>query len=82
MMDKEEDDINAWIYEANRDRPLREVFDDMDTVCQELLAVIKGLPDDTPIIREWRVVTLGDERFPAGEFFDHFRDDHEAEMRA
>jgi hypothetical protein len=27
-------------------------------------------------------VWLNDQRFPAGEFFDHFRDDHEPDVRA
>lgn len=78
----EEDEINAWLYRSNRDRPLQDVLDDMDHIFDETIAVIKGLPDDVPIERTWRLVSLGGERFPAGEFFDHFRDDHEAEMRA
>jgi len=43
---------------------------------------IEGLPDDVLIEPAWRLVRLGDERFPAGEFFDHFHDDHETDVRA
>jgi hypothetical protein len=32
--------------------------------------------------RAYHVVQLGDQRFLAGEFFDHFHDDHEADVRA
>ena len=77
-----EDGINAWIYESNRERSLREVMDEMQQVHQQLLTFIKGLPDDVRIEQDWRIVWLGDQRFPAGEFFDHFHDDHEPDIRA
>ena len=76
-----EDEINAWIYESNRGRSLGEVLDEMHQVHQQLLTFVEGLPDDVRIERDWRVVWLGDQRFPAGEFFDHFHDDHEPDIR-
>lgn len=86
---QEDDAINAWIYEANRDRPLRAVLDDTEQVFQQLLATIASLPDDVRIEtvvgdngREFYLVWLGDTRYPAGEFFDHFHDDHEPDLRA
>ncbi len=84
-----DDEINAWIYEFYRGRSLRDVLDETQQVFQQLLAVIETLPDDVQIEairasadREFYLVWLGDERFPAGEFFDHFRDDHEPDVRA
>ena len=84
-----EDEINAWIYEANHGRSAREVLDESRQVFQQLLAVVEGLPDDVRIEtirtssgREYHVVWLGERRFPAGEFFDHLRDDHEPDVRA
>jgi hypothetical protein len=77
-----EDEINAWIYETNRERPVREVLDESYQLFQQLLTVIEGLPDDVRIESEWRLVWLGDKRFPAGEFFDHFHDDHEPDVRS
>jgi hypothetical protein len=83
-----DDDINAWIYEANRGRSVREVLDESQRVFQQLLAVIEGLPEDVRIDqvrqggRVYHLVWLGDQRFPAGEFFDHFYDDHEPDIRA
>jgi hypothetical protein len=85
---KAEDDINGWIYEANRRRTVGEVMDESRRVFQQFLAVIEGLPDDVRIEtvhhgeRAYHLVWLGDQRFPAGEFFDHFHDDHEPDMRA
>jgi len=84
-----DDEINAWIYEANRTRSVREVLDESYRVFQQLLAVIEGLPEDVRIEtiqsssgRAYHLVWLGDQRFPAGEFFDHFHDDHEPDVRA
>jgi hypothetical protein len=84
-----DDEINAWIYESNRGRSVREVLDESDRSFQQLLAVIQGLPDDVRIEtiqaapdREFYLLWLGEERFPPGEFFDHFRDDHEPDVRA
>lgn len=84
-----DDEINAWIYENNRGRSVREVLDKTQNLFQQLLAVVEGLPDDARIEtirgssgREYHFVWLGDQRFPAGEFFDHFHDDHEPDVRA
>jgi hypothetical protein len=82
-----EDEINAWIYESNHGRPAREVLDESQQVFQQLLAVIEGLPDEIRIdevqyVRAFYFVCVDDKRFPAGEFFDHFHDDHEPDVRA
>ena len=83
-----EDDINAWIYESNRGRPAREVLDESQQILEQLFAVVEGLPEDVQIEilqpspdREFYILWLGDQRFPPGEFFDHFRDDHEPDVR-
>jgi hypothetical protein len=80
-----DDEINAWIYEANRERSAREVLDETHTVHQQLIAAIEGLSDEVRIERvepKFNLVWLGDERFLVGEFFDHFHDDHEPDVRA
>ena len=80
-----DDEINAWIYESSRGRSVREVLDEMRQVHQQLLRVIEGLPDDVrieTIESAYHLVWVDDQRFPAGEFFDHFHDDHEPDVRA
>ena len=83
-----ENEINAWIYESNHGRSVREVLNESHRVFQQLLTVIEGFPDDVridPVEHQGRVyllVWLDDQRFPAGEFFDHFHDDHEPDIRA
>ncbi len=84
-----DDEINAWIYETNRGRSLREVLDDSQQVFQQLFAVLEAFPDSVQIDiyrsesgQEFYLVCVGDARIPAGEFFYHFHDDHEPDIRA
>lgn len=81
-----EDEINAWIYDSNRSRSVREVLDVAHGVLRQILAVIAGLPDEVRIDevqynRAFYFVCVDDKRFPVGEFFDHFHDDHEPDVR-
>lgn len=83
-----DDEINAWIYESNRGRSVREVLDETQQVFQHLLVVVEGLPEDVQIEqvqqgeRVYHLVWLGGQRYQPGEFFDHFHDDHEPDVRA
>ncbi len=84
-----EDEINAWLYDTNRGLSLSEAREESTQVFQQLFAVIEDLPDDVRIEtfqpspdRAYYLVWLGEERFPAGEFFDHYYDDHEPDVRA
>lgn len=80
-----EDDINAWIYETYHGRSAREILNETDQVHQQLLAVIERLPDDARLERiepAFYLVWLNDERYLASEFFNHYHDDHEPDVRA
>jgi hypothetical protein len=80
-----EDEINAWLYESNRERSLPEILHEMEQIHQQIVAVIESLPDDVPIDQVETVfhpVWIGEERFLAGEFFHHYRDDHEPDVHA
>lgn len=83
-----DDEINAWIYETNRGRTARQVLDESEQVFQRLFAAVKELPEDVHIEtvhqggREYYLVHLGDQRVQPGEFFDHYIDDHEPDVRA
>jgi hypothetical protein len=77
-----DDEINAWIYEASRGRSLHDILDESRHVFQQFLAVIEGLPDDIQVEPAYHIVELGGQRFSTSEFFDHFHDDHEPDMRA
>jgi hypothetical protein len=83
-----DDEINAWIYESWRRRSLREVLDESHQVFQQLLDVVAGLPEDVRIEqvhqgrRVYHLLWLDGQRLQPGEFFDHFHDDHEPDVRA
>jgi hypothetical protein len=64
---------------------VREVLDETNRVFQELLVVIESLPGEVRIERiepAYYLLWVNDKRFPASEFFDHFHDDHEPDIRA
>ena len=83
-----EDEVNAWIYETHRGRSVSEILVESRQVFQQLLAVLEALPEDVRIEqlhegkRVFHLVWLGGQRFPVGEFFYHFHDDHEPDIRA
>lgn len=80
-----EEETNAWIYESNRTRTVRQVLNDMHDVYKQLLATIQALPDDCQIEvieAKFPVIWVGGQRFAVGEFFHHFYDDHAADVRA
>jgi hypothetical protein len=64
---------------------VREVLDVTHQVFRQLLAVIEDLPDEVHIERiepAYYLVWVDEKRFPVGEFFDHFYEDHEPDVRA
>ena len=79
--DDDIDKINAWFYEANRDRPLADVLGDSREVIQQLIDAIDALSDDDfqdPRIVAW----LDGEQLTGAALFGHFHEEHEADMRA
>ena len=82
---EDEDDINAWIDESNRGRTLAEVMEEMRQVHQQIVTVLEDQPEDVRIDfiePKFYLVWVGGVRFHIAEFFDHFQDDHETDVRA
>lgn len=83
-----DDDINAWIYETNRELSVSQVLDTARQTLQQLFAMVNELPEDVKIDtvqqgeRVYYLVQLGEQRIQAGYFFDHFHDDHEQDVLA
>ena len=78
---QDDDEINAWIYEANRDRPLADVLSDSREVFQQLVDAIDAFSDDElqdPHRFEW----LEGEPLSGKFVFSHFHEEHEPDMRA
>jgi hypothetical protein len=77
-----DDEINAWIYESNHARPLREILDDSHQVFQQLLTAVDGLPDKVLRDPTLHLPWLQGQPFNAAELFSHFHEEHEPDMRA
>jgi hypothetical protein len=78
---QEDDDINAWMYESNRDRPLADVLSDSREVFQQLLDAIDTFSDDE-LQAFQRIEWLEKEPLSGKLFFTHFHEEHEPDMRA
>jgi hypothetical protein len=78
---QEDDDINAWIYAANRDRPLADVLSDSRDVFQQLVETLDDFPE-ADLIDPARFPWLGGEAPTAAALFGHFHEEHEPDMRA
>jgi len=82
-----DDEINAWIYQTNRERSVSQILDESHQMFQQLFTVVKELPDDVKIEtvhqreRIYYFLHLGNQRIQPGYFFDHFHDDHEQDVR-
>jgi GNAT superfamily N-acetyltransferase len=76
------DAINAWIYEQNRGRSLREVLDESHHVFQQMFAAIEGLPDEVLSNPARYLPWLEAESIKPSDFFGHFHEEHESDMRA
>ncbi len=78
---QEDDDINAWIYESNRERSLADVLSDSREVFQQFLDVIAAFPDDE-LQNFQRFEWLEGEPLSGKLAFSHFHEEHEPDMRA
>lgn len=78
---QDDDEINAWIYEANRDRPLADVLSDSREVFQQLLATIDAFSADE-LQNLQRSFGLEEEPISGKLLFAHFHEEHEPDMRA
>jgi len=77
-----DDEINAWIYESNYERPVREVLEESHQVFQQLLAAIEALPDVVLMDPHAYLPWLEGNPLNASRIFAHFHDEHEPDIRA
>ncbi|HYI13993.1 MAG TPA: DinB family protein [Thermomicrobiales bacterium] len=76
-----DDEINAWIYEQNRDRPLRDVLEDLDQSFERLANIIERVPEGD-LTAPGRFAWTGDQRLFQIDFSGHLREEHEPAIRA
>jgi hypothetical protein len=78
---REDDEINAWMYESNRDRPLADVLSESREVFQQLVETLDAISrDELQDLR--RILGLEEEQVSGSMFFAHFHQEHEPDMRA
>ena len=77
-----DDEINAWIYESNRERSVREVLDDSHHVFEQLLAAMESLPNEALRDPAQHLPWLEGSPFTPATLFAHFHEEHEPDMRA
>ena len=75
-----DDEINAWIYAANHNRPLADVLRDSNDTFQQLVETLAAFPE-AELHEPERFPWLGDEPWNGSAFFAHFHEEHEPDMR-
>ena len=78
---EDDDEINAWIYSANKDRPLTDVLEESRTVFAQLVDTLSAIPE-AELLEPNRFDWLEGEPMSAAAFFEHYHEDHEPDMRA
>jgi uncharacterized damage-inducible protein DinB len=76
-----DDEINAWIYEQHRDRPLRDVLDDLDQTYSRLIRAIEMTPEGQ-LTSPGRFDWMGEQRLFEADFSGHLYEEHEPAIRA
>ena len=79
--DEEDDPINAWIHERTRDRPLRDVLDDVDRSYERYANAVAALPEES-LTRPGAFPWLGGGALADAALFGHLHDEHEPSLRA
>lgn len=76
-----DDEINAWIHEQHRQRPLRDVLADVDRSYERLAALVETMPEEdlmTPGRFDW----MEGQALVEADFFGHLHEEHEPSIRA
>jgi hypothetical protein len=76
-----DDEINAWIYAANRDRSVSEVLRESRDVLQQLMETLAAFPE-ADLLDPTRFPGLEGEPLSGAIFFAHFHEEHEPDIRA
>jgi hypothetical protein len=76
-----DDEINAWIYAANRDCPLTDVLRESREVFQQLVETLDAFPA-ADLLDPARFPWMEGEPLSGAAFFGHFHEEHEPDVRA
>ena len=77
----EDDEINAWFHERDRNTSVRETIAESRRVFERLVSAIEKLPQEA-LDDSGRLPWMEGRSFSGAAFFSHFHDEHEGDMRA
>lgn len=84
MGDEDDEDsweeINAWIREQDRGRPLGDILEDADRSYERFAALIASMPEDH-LMTPGRYEVMGDKALIEADFFSHLHEEHEPSLR-
>ncbi len=75
-----DDEINAWIYERNHSRTVREVLDDSRQTFQSLVTALDAFTEEE-LANPGRFPWSQGQPLTGDMFFAHYHEEHEADMR-
>ena len=78
---RDDDEINAWFHERDRDKSVRETLAESRRVFEQLLSAIEKIPEDS-LDHPERFPWMQGAPLTGATLFGHFHDEHEADMRA
>jgi len=78
---KDDDEINAWFHERDRDKSVRQTLAESRAVFEQLVSAIEKMPEDALDDPE-RLSWMQGAPLTGATLFGHFHDEHEADMRA
>lgn len=76
-----DDEINAWFYVADRDRPLADVLRESREVFDQLAETLSAFPE-ADLRDPARFPWLEGEPISGAALFGHFHEEHESDIRA
>ena len=76
-----DDEINAWIFTSNRDRPLSAILQEDRAVFQQLVETLSAF-SEAELMDPHRFEWLQGESWSGAAFFAHFHEEHEPDIRA
>lgn len=77
----EVDEINDWIHQQNRDKPLDQVLTEADQSFESLANALNGLSDED-LTTPGRFAWMEGEALVNAELFGHLHEEHEPSIRA
>jgi hypothetical protein len=78
---KEDDEINAWFHERDRDKSVRQTLAESRAVFEQLVSAIEKMPEDA-LDHPERFPWMQGAPVTGATLFGHFHDEHEADIRA